>query len=279
LIREFQLLYNDYPLLAEDTGLTDFHIRVARPAGLRRWFRPQIQFILEGVVPFEPFPLRLALPLLEWGLNWSVANYAHQFLMFHAAVVEQGGQALILPAPSGGGKSTLCAGLISRGWRLLSDELTLIRPCDGRLVPAPRPVSLKGPSIDVIRDFAPDAVFGPVYRDTRKGTVSLLRAPTESVARAAELARPSWIVFPSYEPGVPAELRPLSRARAFLRILEQAMNYTLLGVKGFETLADVMDACTCYEFRYGNLEEGVARLNQLVTVRCPPSAISLAANG
>jgi predicted ATPase len=31
---------------------------------------------------------------------------------------------VILPAPPGSGKSTLCAALVTRGWRLLSDELT-----------------------------------------------------------------------------------------------------------------------------------------------------------
>ena len=35
-------------------------------------------------------------------------------------------RAVILPAPPGSGKSTLCAALVNRGWRLLSDELTLV---------------------------------------------------------------------------------------------------------------------------------------------------------
>src|SRR5262249_27698654 len=154
LARGLHLLYADYPL-GEDGGVADFHVRLTRPAGLRRWWRPQTIFYLGGSAPFVPFPLQFALPFLEWGVNWCVSSNAHPVLLLHAGVVERGGRALILPAASGTGKSTLCAGLIHRGWRLLSDEMVLLRPEDGRLVPCPRPVGLKGPSIDLLRAFAP----------------------------------------------------------------------------------------------------------------------------
>ncbi len=98
--------------------------------------------------------------MLEWGLNWCVSAHCHQYLIFHAAVIEKSGRALILPAPPGSGKSTLCAGLVNRGWRLLSDELTLIDIASCGVVPLPRPVSLKNASIDVIRAYAPAAAIG-----------------------------------------------------------------------------------------------------------------------
>ena len=66
-----------------------------------------------------------------------------RYLIIHAAVVERNGFALLLPAPPGSGKSTLCAGLIHHGWRLLSDELALIDPETATLQAIPRPVSLK----------------------------------------------------------------------------------------------------------------------------------------
>ena len=99
-------------------------------------------------------------------MNWCISAHAHQFLILHAAVLERGGVALIMPAPPGSGKSTLCAALALSGWRLLSDELALIDPGSGRVWPLCRPVSLKNRSIEVIRHFAPEAVFGPVAEGT-----------------------------------------------------------------------------------------------------------------
>ena len=186
--------------------------------------------------------------MLEWGLNWCVSAHCHQYLIFHAAVVEKSGRALILPAPPGSGKSTLCAGLVNRGWRLLSDELTLIDIASCRVVPLPRPVSLKNASIDVIRAFAPTAAIGPPVHDTTKGSVAHMRAPTDSVRRAAETARPGWIVLPSYRAGVGSRLTPLSKARGLMQMADNAFNYSVHGRRGFELLARFVDACGCYEF-------------------------------
>ena len=251
------LLYGDYPVQGED-GFADFHVGLHRPGGLRRWYKPQVEFDLDGQVPFEPLPEAHAFPMLEWGLNWCISTRAHAYLMIHAAVVERGGRAAILPAPPGSGKSTLCAALVNRGWRLLSDELALFRPQDGLLVPVPRPVSLKNHSIDVIRGYAADAVLSTPVSNTTKGTVAHLKAPTDSVARAHETARPAWIVFPKYEAGAATALTPIPRARAFFRVADNAFNYSHMGARGFATLAAAIEGCASYDFRYSDLDEAMA---------------------
>ena len=253
--RGIRLLYGAYPLA--DDGFADFHVSLGQPAGLRRWFRPQVLFRMEGSQPFKPLPLEQAFPMLEWGMNWCVSQHAHSYLMIHAAVVESGGRVAVLPAPPGSGKSTLCAGLVARGWRLLSDEITLIRLGDGAIIPMPRPVSLKNASIDIIRAFAPGAVISPPVHDTVKGTVAHMRVADEAVARAGEAAMPGWIVFPKYVAEAPADLLPLSRARAFVRMVDNAFNYELLGTDGFDALANLVDASGCFEFSYGNLNEAI----------------------
>lgn len=256
------LLYRDYAVV-DDQGFADFHVELTPPKNLRRWFRSQVLFFFDGRTPFKPLPLAQAFPFFEWGLNWCVANYAHRYLVIHAAVVAKGREAVILPGAPGAGKSTLCAGLAARGWRLLSDELTLVCTRTGAIAPLPRPVSLKNESIDVIRDFVPGATIGPTIVDTRKGSVAHLRAPRESVARAAEHARPRWIIFPKYERGSDAELAPQPRGGSFLRVAEQAFNYSVLGVTGFRTLAAMIDGCDCYDFRYSDLAEAVAVFEDL----------------
>jgi len=250
------LHYSDHTLGGPEE-FADFHVRVGPPPNIRRWLRPQALFDFDGTLPFKPLPGAQAFPMFEWGLNWCVSANCHQYLIVHSAVIEKAGRAVILPAPPGSGKSTLCAGLVARGWRLLSDELTLIEPESGNIVPLARPVSLKNASIDVIRRFSPQAVLGPTVHDTTKGSVTHMKPPVESVRRSAEKARPAWVILPRYEAGTAARLTPLGKARAFMQLADNAFNYSLHGRRGFEVLAGLIETCGCYEFAYGNLEEAV----------------------
>jgi len=255
-------LYSDYPL-DHEPGFIDFHVKLVRPGNVRRWWRPQVLFLQDGHSPFKPLPLSQAFPMLEWGLNWCMANYLHHYLILHAAVVERDGLAVILPGEPGAGKSTLCAALAHHGWRLLSDEMTIISLQDGRVIPNPRPVSLKNESIVVIRDFAPQARLGRDCIDTRKGTVAHMKAPADSVARAGETALPAWVIAPSYQADAPAVLEEESKARMFMLLVRNAFNYNVLGVRAFHRLNQVMAACQCYRLTYSRLDQAVGIFNAL----------------
>ncbi len=260
LAAPLRLLYADFPTAQE--GFIDFHL-VLRPSGLLGLARGVAEILVDGHRVFGMFPRRTALPHTEWALNWWVYNYAHRFLIIHAAVVDRAGQAVLLSAPPGSGKSTLCAALVSRGWRLLSDELALIRPEDGRLRAIARPISLKNESIDVMTRFAPNSVIGPITKETPKGTVAHLRAPSDSVSRIDEASKPRWIVFPKYLAGSSTQIAPVPKARAFMELAINAFNYRIMGVQGFETLAAAIEVCGCYELTYSDLDEAIAALADL----------------
>ncbi len=255
-------LYADYPLLPSGE-FVDFPVAVAAPGGVRRWLRPQVQFLFDGLAPFRPLPRAQAYPALEWGLNWCLAQHTARYLVLHAAVIERDGQAVILPGPPGSGKSTLCAGLVERGWRLLSDELTLLRMDDGRIDPVPRPVSLKNESIEVVRRFSPEAVIGPACADTLKGTVAHLKPRREAIDRMAEPAEAAHVVVPVYAAGQPARFRPRSRAHTLLHLIDNAFNFNLHGVAGFERACALIDAVSCQEFHYGRLEDALVAFDRL----------------
>jgi HprK-related kinase A len=255
-------LYAEH-LVAEADTFCDFDVRIDRVEGLRRWLRPQAQFVFDELSPFKPMALPHASAMLEWGLNWCISTYCHQYIIIHAAVVERLGRAIVLPAPPGSGKSTLCAGLVQRGWRLLSDELTLIDPTTGELVPLARPVSLKNRSIEVIKAFAPNAVFGPLTRDTVKGTVAHMMPPAESVHRSGERARLGWIVFPRYVAGSATQPSRLPRGEAMMALIDNAFNYHLHGLEGFDCLCTLVSGADCLRFEYGDLESACAFFNDM----------------
>lgn len=256
-------LYADFEV-GDDSGLRDFHIRVDAVAGLRRVWRPQVNFWFDDHTPFKPLQADHAFAMLEWGMNWCVAAHAHHYLLLHAAVLERHGRCVILPGDPGAGKSTLTAALMLSGWRLLSDELTVIDRDDGTVLPLARPVSLKNQSIDVIRAFDARAVFGTLATETHKGSVCHLRPTPMSVARSHERGQAAHIVFPRWRAGAPTVLTRRAKADAFMHVATHAFNYSLLGRLGFELTAALIERCECWDFGYSQLPEALRRFEDLV---------------
>ena len=262
-------LYGQFEVRSPREAFADFHVDLDGSTGVRRWVRPQVQFSYDGVLPFKPLPRTQAFPMLEWGLNWCVSTQAHQFLIIHAAAVEKNGRVAILPAPPGSGKSTLAAALVLSGWRLLSDELTLIDRATGLIQPLPRPVSLKNQSIGIIRQFSPAAFVNRETHDTVKGTVAHMRPPRDSVLRQHEAARPGWVIFPKWEKDATTQLTPRSQAKTFIFLAQNAFNYSHLGVDGFRVASSLIDQVECFDFRYSALPEAIAAFDALADAHAP----------
>jgi HprK-related kinase A len=256
------LLYADYPVLENDE-FADIAIRLVRHRRFARLGAPQVVFDFDGEQPFAPLPLAHAWPCFEWALNWSIASSANHYLVLHAAVLEHGGRALIMPGPPGSGKSTLCAALTGRGWRLLSDELTLVDMDRREIVPVPRPISLKNQSIQIIRNGLPGAVLSRTVHYTTKGSVAHLKPHPGDIRRAGETAKAGWIVFPRYAAGAPTRLAARSRADTVLELGNNSFNYHIQGRRGFEAVADIVEASQCYDLDYGSLDDAIATFERI----------------
>lgn len=256
------VLYADYETKSvSDDGFIDFHVSVET---LRKfYFIKKAQFFFDGFPPFNALPYRHAPAIIEWGLNWCISSQINTYLIIHAAVIEKSGYAVVMPAPPGSGKSTLTAALIQEGWRLLSDELTLIDLDTRLIIPFPRPVSLKNQSIDVIKQRYPHVVFGPLSSDTVKGSVCHIKPPSTSVAQQRLSCPVGWIIFPKYEAEAKTELIVKEKAQTFLDMADNSFNYSCLGEEGFNVLAGVVDGADCYQFRYSELSEAIHEFNSL----------------
>lgn len=222
-------------------------------------------FRVDGGAPVQPFPRGLAWPYVEWGLNWAIGSHMHQLLMVHGAVVERGGHGLMLPGLSGSGKSTLCMALVARGWRLLSDEFLLLAPDTGQLLPLPRPMALKGRSIDLARARTPSGTFSPEFPDTHKGRLAYLAPPPGDVARQQEAAAPRWLVFPRFEPGTRTALLPLRRGQAWLALGDNSFNYQTRGADGFREVGRLVRAVSCHRLAFADLDAAADLLDGLAS--------------
>jgi hypothetical protein len=73
-----------------------------------------------------------------------VARFSRGVTMVHAGVVAIGETAVVLPASSNAGKSTLVRALVRAGATYCSDEVAVITPA-GHVVPYVKPISIRGP--------------------------------------------------------------------------------------------------------------------------------------
>lgn len=256
-------LYRDYALLDGDNAFS-FHVRLEERRAFPRIDRRLVRLLVDGRAPHEDFPVAQALPVLEWGLNLVIALRSHCYLMLHAAVVAVDDQGLLLPASPGSGKTTLSAALALSGWRLLSDEFGLMRPGTTDLVPIPRPMALKNESIDVVRQFSPDAFIGPITRNTRKGDVAHLRPPASSISASDQTAKARWIVFPRWAPDSECVLTELSKYEAFMMLATNAFNYELLGESGYDTVSKLVESADCFDLVYSDLGVAVGALTDVL---------------
>lgn len=258
-----RVLYAHFPV-EPPAGFFEVSASLVRARGLRRHLRPQVDFVVDGERPFEPFPADTHVPLFEWGVNFCLAQRCNHHLLLHAGAVERDGAGILLPALPGHGKSTLTAALAARGFRLLSDEFGVLRLSDGAMLPAPRPIALKNESIELIRRFSGDAVLGPAFPKTRKGTVAHLAPPAEGVARRREPVHPRLIVFPRFSRGESLQVEPMARSRAFARLSTNSFNYELLGPAAFEAVGRLVQQCDCYSLVYDDLESAVGAIGKVL---------------
>src|SRR3954463_10382211 len=78
----------------------------------------------------------------------------------HASTVATEGRAVLITGPSGSGKSDLTLRLLDRGFTLVSDDQTILRRDDGRLLASPPPtiagkLEIRGIGI-IDMDHSPD---------------------------------------------------------------------------------------------------------------------------
>jgi HprK-related kinase A len=273
-----RVLYGDFPI-ASRAGFADFHVRFEERRGWRGSFRPCVSVEVDGDRPANELPIEQAQAVFEGCLNWCIYTRAYQYLIIHAAAIERGGRAALLPAPPGSGKSTLSAALVNRGWRLLTDELTLVATDTRTIVPLARPISLKNESIDVIKRFAPEVVVGSSCPNTIKGTIAHMKPPRESVRRVAEDCSAAWLVIPSYRSGAVTSAREITKGEAFMRVAESSVNYMVLGQLGFDLVSALIDEMVCYRFEYSDLNEAVRWFDEISLSDNPIAINTGASNG
>ncbi len=150
-------------------------------------------------------PSEDAVPAAFFGTVVAIILAWRGLVPLHGSAVEIDGRAVLLAGPSGAGKSTLCDALVRRGGKLVSDDLSVMKPvADGGI-----PVLLSGrPAIRLfpggtpaagLKQLQPAPMVDP-NRELPLGSLVLLQPSAvspgpagASEALSAQLFRPRWM--------------------------------------------------------------------------------------
>ena len=178
-------------------------------------------------------------------------------IIAHGALVARDGRGILLVGRGEAGKSTLACALWTRGAALLGDDVTLLDPASGDARPAPRRVSLRSAS----RELLGESLFARILQ----GPSSVARAdaclfhPEEIEPHPRPVsARLAAIVFLTRRGGASAAARPepLAPAHALMALLPYTnlRAGTSLG-EAIRRLAPLADRVPAFDLGRGPLAE------------------------
>ena len=206
-----------------------------------------------------------AIGWLVGDVNRAAVEASEQHLLFHAAGLEAAGRGVLVPGASGSGKSTLTAGLARAGLGYLSDELVAFELTTGRLLPYPKPITLKAGSFAVLPELAPmaDDLFDSGDQAGRERQVPM---GTGTGQRVGVPCKASFVVVPHYVAGGPTILTSMSETEAFFTLALNAVNLIPHKAAGTQALGQLAAECECFRLSISDLDEACRLVVDLVGV-------------
>lgn len=222
------------------------------------------RFLLDTARPAGPFELRLdgdvlvssrnaAGPLahLLHQINLRAIEHSGHLTLLHAAAACAPCGPVLFPAAMESGKSTLVASLALRGWPYVTDEIATLRPT-GDLVPYPRAISLDPGSWALFPELEPEVDPRITELVPNQWQVSV---PTTGGTVATSPGTPAAVVIPSYAPGEPTRLEPITGLDGLRHLLAAAFRLEHDPERDLRVLAALVTRARCYRLAVSNLEQ------------------------
>lgn len=195
---------------------------------------------------------------LFWHINAEAVRQTGEYVLIHSgAVSTPAGQGVLIPGPSGTGKSSLVAGLVRGGFSYYSDEAAAIDPIGRLLHPYPKAITLKSTAVP---DEYPD--LETLHIDDRVGNRWYID-PTSVRPDIIGSPCPVGFIFVSrYSPGTSGSIEEVSAAEAASTLGHSVMNIGRYRSRVLPLLAGLAQQARCYSMVSGNLRDAVAMITE-----------------
>jgi len=257
-------LYSGFPVCSGEPLVR----LAARREGRSLLGRPRYAIYGDEQRVFARLSTNEVLPHLEWAMNWRVVARANAYIQLHAAALVREERALLLVGRSGTGKSTLAAGLLSRGWGYYGDEIALVDPSTLHVHAYPKAICIKAGSFEVIRRLGLALWRRRHYARAVKGPVGYVRPPASDPATL--YSRPvHLIVFPQYcgEQGTCVSAMP--RGEAAFELARCQVNRGTFGGSAAQRLCTLARSAGCHRLRFGPIEDALDAIERLSRTASP----------
>ncbi|KAF0283194.1 hypothetical protein [Spiribacter roseus] len=183
-------------------------------------------------------------------VQYRLIDAQHEALLLHGAAIVRNGQAVIFPARSGAGKTTLAAWCVSQGEQVLTDELVAVTP-GGGVTGFAQALNIKAHGMPVTESFPG---LSPALADAPGAGLGGRFLPLPAAAGAAPLS-PGLIVFPQYAPDQPWSAQRLSQGERLAWLLESLMNARNRPRRGLGEANALAAAVPAYRVVYHDLRD------------------------
>ena len=270
---DYQMLSMAFTMKSEDERFSEslrwhlgpFHLDAPAPAGLPGEFLTQDEtgepaYILRFATQerFRVAMLAEAIHRAVWELHRAVHDQVRDFVLLHAGAVARDQRALLLPAETSSGKSSLTLGLLESGFSYLSDDLGALDPVTQRVYPFPKRIKL----IPDALEFFPGLEERLGDRDLPFRQFERFVRPEDVGASVAEPAGVRWIVFPTSEFEGPPTLEPMTKAESMKELAANCLNLYRFGEAGVVFLSRIAKDADAFRLRGGSLRERIALLSE-----------------
>lgn len=204
-------------------------------------------------------------PILVDQIRVSCFEHVRDYLLFHAGAVVKNGRAILLPAKSESGKTTLTLGLMNYGYKYLTDEVGAIHRETMEVAPFQRPIYVWSWSRPLRKEVSKNFT---VYRYHDKvGTVShrwQYIVPQDGTVMPRDARwKVDWIIFPRYIPEGETVLKPLGAANAVVALMQRCWNQHLFPDRGLKICAELVRRARCYTLEMGDLDKACKLIEDL----------------
>ena len=207
------------------------------------------------------------IPCLERLVLFRVLEKSKHLFQIHAGAVEREGKALLLPALAGSGKTLLTLGLVNKGFKFLSDDVALVDPDSAFLRPLPMSPVVKGYAFSFLS--ALDLSVGAdIYRNPLNGESLYYFDLTDISPDPVGVPSPvRFVFFPCHDSAVGSLLRPVSRAEAAARMIQNSLNFEPSANRFIDLATRLVGKAECFDLRFKHIGEGLNMIEEAASHR------------